>query len=287
MWTTALKKRTDGGQRADVPDGNWRGTFRQKLRRRLGPNGAAGNGSVGTTKPADEDRNRGFQFSNVLVSTPDRYLTTGMTISVSPVSLRFELAATVRKVMADETWLELVRPTSEHPFQSGDPLRVKFWDETAAFYFDSQALTIGSPSNRDLTIKRASEGVSVQRRKAYRVRETIPFSFTVVDAQQNELVGEKVCNAQTKDISVGGLAFRTPLPLKIKDKLEITLFLPTFKRVVAAAWVVRSEPIEYDGRLFYTAALEFLHYEAEDQNRLMLFLAQTHEAPTDDVFWTG
>ena len=267
MWTTTLKKRTDGGQRADVPDGDWRGTFRQKLRRRLGPNGAAGNGSVGTTKPANEDRNREFQFANVLVSTPDRYLTTGMTISVSPVSLRFELAATVRKLMADEIWLELVRPTSEHPFQSGDPLRVKFWDETVAFYFDSEALTIGSPSNQDLTIKRASEGVSVQRRKAYRVRETIPFSFTVVDAQQNELVGEKVCNAQTKDISVGGLAFRTPLPLKIKDKLEITLFLPTFKRVAAA--------------------LEFLHYEAEDQNRLMLFLAQTHEAPTDDVFWTG
>ena len=55
----------------------------------------------------------------------------------------------------------------------------------------------------------------------------IPFWFTVIDAADLQLIGERVVNSETENISVGGLLFETSLQLKAGDKLEINLYFPT------------------------------------------------------------
>ncbi|MDA2930696.1 PilZ domain-containing protein [Acidobacteria bacterium AH-259-O06] len=83
----------------------------------------------------------------------------------------------------------------------------------------------------------------MQRRKSYRVRVPVPFSFTVIDAGETELIGKQVPDSKTRNLSVGGLAFETTLPLKVGDKLEMNLQLSLSQRVNAVGWVVRSEPV--------------------------------------------
>jgi hypothetical protein len=73
---------------------------------------------------------------------------------------------------------------------------------------------------------------------------------------------------------VGGLAFHSPLALKLKDRLEISFRLSPSEQVKAVAWVVRYQPLSQDGTNLNLVALEFLHLGAEAQNKLHLFLAQ-------------
>ena len=202
-----------------------------------------------------------FNFAESTIPNPDRYLRVGITISISVrlySSVRLkpveEHAAEVIKVSPDGIWLGLFRPTTELPFREGEKVRIKFWEEQTVYYFDSKVVTVSGASNQHLSIARPSEGVSVQRRRAFRVAAEVPFSFTVIDASETDLKGRKVTSVETQDLSVSGLSFHTSLPLRMGDKLEIKLQLsssvnphkPSSESVSASGWVVRSEPDEQD-----------------------------------------
>ena len=132
------------------------------------------------------------------------YLKTGLGVSLQGDS-KVEVAATITAVGADSLALRLCRPTAE---RSG-------------------------PEGQEMSVVSTGTGVNVQRRKSYRVRVPVPFSFTVIDAVQSELNGERVDDLETKNLSVGGLACQSRLPLKVGDKLEITLNLKESQRVRA------------------------------------------------------
>ncbi len=102
----------------------------------------------------------------------------------------------------------------------------------------------------------------------------ISFSFTIIDAAESQLIGHTVSEAETENVSVGGLAFHTLLPLKLKDRLEISFRLSPSEQVKAVGWVVRYQPLRQEGKRLNLVALEFLHLGAEEQNKLLLFLAQ-------------
>ena len=112
----------------------------------------------------------------------------------------------------------------------------------------------------------------------------ISFSFTIIDAADTQLIGNTVSEAETENVSVGGLAFHSPLPLKLKDRLEISFRLSPSEQVKAVGWVVRYQPLRQDGTKLNLVALEFLHLGPEAQNKLHLFLAQI--LPRDaDIQW--
>ena len=114
----------------------------------------------------------------------------------------------------------------------------------------------------------------MQRRRAYRRFDLpIPFSFSVIDVAETELIGEKVLQSTTQNISVAGLRFETSLRLEVRDKLEMKLHLPDSQPVNAVGWVVRSEPVEQPGKM-NSVAVQFLQWEEQDQIRLVDFLAQ-------------
>ncbi|MDA2930268.1 PilZ domain-containing protein [Acidobacteria bacterium AH-259-O06] len=115
----------------------------------------------------------------------------------------------------------------------------------------------------------------MERRKSLRVSSSIPLSFMVIDADQTYLIGERVLNVATQNITVGGLRFETSLPLKVGDTLEMNLHLSPSQQVNAVGWVVLSEPVERGGKYVNSVALEFLQVEAEEQKQLLQFLAQS------------
>jgi c-di-GMP-binding flagellar brake protein YcgR len=171
-------------------------------------------------------------------------------------------------------WLGLLGPPPSQAFSKGDQVRIKYWDEETVYYFDAEIQTLSGPCARQMTISSPRKEISVQRRKAQRVCYPISFSFTIIDAADTQLIGQTVSEAETENVSVGGLAFHSPLPFKLKDRLEINFRLSPSEQVKAVGWVVRNQPLSQDRTGLNLVALEFLQLGPEAQNKLLLFLAQ-------------
>jgi hypothetical protein len=108
----------------------------------------------------------------------------------------------------------------------------------------------------------------------------MPFSFSVIDAAEKSLIGEKIAKAKTQNISVAGLRFETSLGLRTGDKLEMNLRLPASQVVKAVGWVVRTEAVPQNGKVVSAVAMQFLQLQEEDQIQLLEFLAQSCQDPT-------
>ena len=218
---------------------------------------------------------RDFSFARVLSAGLDRRLSIGQAISICLLESRAELAATVTKISPDKISLELSRPTSPLSFQEGEQVRIKCLEKRIVYCWDVEVVEISGPGNKHVEVSIRGEGVTVERRKSLRVSSSIPLSFMVIDADQTYLIGERVLNVATQNITVGGLRFETSLPLKVGDTLEMNLHLSPSQQVNAVGWVVLSEPVERDGKYVNSVALEFLQLEAEEQKQLLQFLAQS------------
>ena len=70
------------------------------------------------------------------------------------------------------------------------------------------------------------EGMTLGRRKSFRLRTEIPFSFIVTQAAQKGIVSQKACDSMIRNISEGGIAFDTNLSLKVGDELKVDVCLP-------------------------------------------------------------
>ncbi len=216
-----------------------------------------------------------LKFAEVPTAGSEHHLLLEKTVSLSPVSESSPpLAATIIKITSKQVWLELLGPPPAQAFSKEDQVRIKYWDEETVYYFDAEIQTVSGPCARQVTLSSPREEISVQRRKAQRVCYPISFSFTIIDAAETQLIGHTVSEAETENVSVGGLAFHTLLPLKLKDRLEISFRLSPSEQVKAVGWVVRYQPLRQDGKRLNLVALEFLHLGAEEQHKLHLFLAQ-------------
>ncbi|MCZ6876887.1 MAG: PilZ domain-containing protein [Acidobacteria bacterium] len=200
---------------------------------------------------------------------PCTYPRTGSVISIH-VKSKGEIPATVTQSSPDEVCLELARPVWHLLFQEGLQVRIKYWDEAAIVYF-WEAKIIGA-AKRGVLARLLGVGVTVQRRQSYRVRTKIRLACTVIDAADRYLVG-KAFKCKTKDISVGGLAFKTYLPLDEGDRLAVNIHFSSLHQIDVVGWIVRATPIERHGEVINSVAVQFLHCEAEDQNHLLRFLA--------------
>ena len=208
------------------------------------------------------------------------YLKPGLAVSLQEESGE-AVAATIEALSPRSISLKLARPTPEPSFKTGDRVWMKYWDEGATVYrWETRVAEIQGPENQKVVLSIGNKEVLVQRRKSYRIRLQIPFSLTVVEAVDTELIGAKALECTTIDVSVAGLAFDTDLSLKAGDKLALCLNLDPSLQVNAVGWVVRSEPTkrkEYQHGTIMTkvvnfVAVNFLQLEAEEQNHLLRFL---------------
>ena len=219
-------------------------------------------------------------MSNQSADGLDQGLKIGLAVSIQGSSQE-EFAASVATSCSDEIWLELSRPCLELPFQRGDRVRIKYWNERAIVYcWDADIIQIAGNGHQHVAIAMRGKGITIQRRRYHRVEYAIPFSFSVIDAAEAGLIGEKFAKAKTQNISVAGLRFETSLGLKAGDKLEMNLRLSTSQSVKAVGWVVRTEAVPKKDKVLNAVALQFLQLHEEDQIQLLEFLAQACEETT-------
>jgi len=202
-------------------------------------------------------------------SGPGAYPQTGLAISIH-VKSKGEIPASVTHSSPEEIRLKLARPVWPLPFRKGSRVRIKYWDEQAIAYFWEAEIV--KASKRNVVAMLRGGGITVQRRQSYRVRTQIRLACTVIDASDRYLVGEEF-DCMTKDISVGGLAFETPVPLVTGDRLATRIHFSSTNQIDAVGWVLRVTPIERNGKVLNSVAVQFLHCEAQDQNHLLRFLA--------------
>lgn len=203
-------------------------------------------------------------------TSPGDYPKVGSVVSIH-VKSKGEVPATVIESSPDQIWLELARPVWPLPFRKGSQVRIKYWDEGAIAYF-WEAKIAKADKSEVVELLLGDEGVTVQRRQSYRVQAQIRLSCTVIDSDSRYLVGEEFY-CKTKDISVGGFAFDTNLPLLPGDRLAVRVHFSPSKTIDAVGWVLRSQAMERNGKLVNAVALQFLQYEAQDQNYLLRFIA--------------
>ncbi len=202
-------------------------------------------------------------------SSPGAYPKTGLAISIH-VKSKGEIPATVTQSSPNEICLKLARPVWPLPFRKGAQVRIKYWDEGAiAYFWEAEIL---KTSKRNIVAALLGGGVTLQRRQSYRVRKQIHLACTVIDAADRNLVGEEF-SCKTKDISVGGLAFETYLPLDAGDRLAVRIHFSPSNQIDVVGWILRATPIERNGKVINSVAVQFLHCEANDQNHLLRFLS--------------
>ena len=223
------------------------------------------NRSVSNEHPRTWGEEEGEPSSN----SPGAYPQTGLAVSIH-VKSKGEIPASVTQSSPDEICLKFARPVWPLPFRKGSRVRIKYWDEQAIAYFWEAAVLKTSKHTVVVTLR--GGGMTVQRRQSYRVRTQVRLACTVIDAAYRYLVGEEF-NCKTKDISVGGMAFETHLPLDVGDRLAMRIHFSPNNQIDVVGWILRAIPIERNEEVINSVALQFLHCEAQDQNHLLRFLA--------------
>ncbi|MDA2926000.1 PilZ domain-containing protein [Acidobacteria bacterium AH-259-G07] len=217
---------------------------------------------------------------------PSHGLQVGWAVSISPLKSSAERVATVTKTSPDETWLKLLRPLPLL-FRKGELVGIKHWDEGAIYYWGGDVLKVSGSCNQNVAISKSGPGVKLWQRKYSRLCSEIPFSFRVISSTPGRLVsGKVVYSNKTQNISAGGIAFETELPLKVGDELQLNLKLLGSQQMSTGAWVVRSEKVEREERCLNSVALEFLGLKPGERAQFLRFLAvsQTSEETEETAF---
>jgi len=203
----------------------------------------------------------------------DLYLKIGLALAIRGEAER-ELGATLKSISPGRLGLELSRPSSQLRFQAGEKVGIRYWDKgTVVYSWDAEVVDTSGLRKQRVKVS-IDRGVVVQRRKSCRVCLPIPFSFTVIGAAESQLISKKVLEGTAQNISAGGLAFETSLPLKIGDQLALNLHLSSSSKFDTRGWVVRSQPVKNREDDLQSIALMFHQLEAQEQDRLLKFLAQ-------------
>ncbi len=197
----------------------------------------------------------------------DQYLEAGMIVSVRAGS-RLEVAAVVSSVLEDLIFVELVTDGSEPAFQEGEQVSLRYWDQEATAYHWSAEVGKLIPEKNLVTLSTQDVG-AVQRRKSYRVMTPVPFSATIIESAEPELIGQHIQDLKTENLSINGVLFKSDLPLKAKDKVGLNLNL--VQTLNAVGWVVRSEP---DGPGLNSIAVMFLQLDREEQRQLVQLIGE-------------
>ena len=219
-----------------------------------------------------EKAHRELWYAETKVSHPARQLESGQMVSVS-LQETIQLAATVTEISDSQIGFHLARPSEKHPIKKGGKVRIKYWDLDEAFFFESKVLQVSGAGNDQFEISEPREGVTLERRKIYRVNGPIPLSFTIIKATETQIIGEEILDAEIKNLTLGGLTFETSLPLKTGDKLDMNLRLPPSQVVNAVGSVLRSE--QRDEESLHAVSVKFFQLDIESQNRLLLFMSQS------------
>jgi len=110
------------------------------------------------------------------------------------------------------------------------------------------------------------------KREFFRLKLSIPFTFSVIESKNPRVAANQVYTHQTQDLSGGGLRFETHLALHSGDRLQLSLHLPSMAPVKVNAEVVWSERIQTPEEELNIGGIKFLDIEEDEQDRIIGFL---------------
>lgn len=218
-------------------------------------------------------------MNSPVLDPSDHCLQEGWIVSISQLDCLDERVARVTTSSPEETWLKLSRPDLPSLFQTGAPVRIKYWDEPSVSYWEAKVLQVPGQDNQRVAISDQSQGITLGRRRYSRLSMAVPISFRVIHAGSDVLEKPTVFSDRIRNMSAGGMSFDTALPLEVGDELEIELNLPHHPKVCVAGWIVRSSPTENGQERQQSVALEYLGLGGEEEAQLLKFLDQYQLSP--------
>ncbi|MEE8348381.1 MAG: PilZ domain-containing protein [Acidobacteriota bacterium] len=199
---------------------------------------------------------------------PDPRLRVGFTVMIE-VEKR-QTKASVTLLTETEIVVELLSDKAGPLFEEGGKVRVKYWDNSGIYFCSGEVLRVSGIS---LAISVYSEPIAMQRRGVARLAFEVPMSIRVTESSHQGLASQKVYQAKTRNISVGGLSFESTLPLKTADVLELQIDLPS-QKIGTTGEVVSSAKALKDGENVNAIGVEFFDIPSETRNQLMEFLME-------------
>ncbi len=157
------------------------------------------------------------------------------------------------------------RTGSQFQTQTGDSLKLRCWDEEAVYYFEVDVIEVGKDGI--IHVSRPEAGVTLQRRRTLRTDLEVPFSFTVLAADQGELVTDEFHEAKTENISLSGLRFESELPLGEGDEILVTLPIISAGEFTASGRVIQTE--RKSGTSFFSIRVQLRELTPEEQDQIL------------------
>jgi c-di-GMP-binding flagellar brake protein YcgR len=122
---------------------------------------------------------------------------------------------------------------------------------------------------------------SAYRRKLTRVPLKIPFVYsTSTDTSEDSDVSQEIIEAQTEDVSVGGLKFYASSPLTEGEKLQLRLHFSPSQTVKTAAVVLRSTASKRGEKDLYSIGAKFLELKSQEKEVIRRFLDHSNDKET-------
>jgi len=176
--------------------------------------------------------------------------------------------ATVREVGDDRVAVDLVAGApSVGGLEPDDLVEVLVASRVRALRGESRLLEVGPP----LVITPPVEPTAMQRRRAFRVRVAVPFSFVVV-RDADDPGPPLSAKARTLDLSAGGLRFETRLRLTLDAHLELVLRMTNEPPLAVEGRVVWGECLRLPGPRRYGYGVEFTDLPRVGRDRVVCFL---------------
>ncbi len=204
---------------------------------------------------------------------PDPRLQVGFTVMVQREKKQFK--ASVTALTETEIVVDLLNGKTVPQFEQGGEVRIKYWDESGIYFCSGAVLRASGTS---LAVSVYSEPIAMQRRVVVRLAFAVPLSIRVTESSHQGLASQKLYEAQTRNISLGGLSFETGLPLKPADVLELQIKLPS-REIGATGEVVTAERTMLEGKGVNSVGVEFFELPAKTRNQLMEFLMEHTPVP--------
>ena len=199
---------------------------------------------------------------------PDPRLQVGFTVMIEKD--RGQTKASVTVLTETEIVVELANSKKMSQFEDGGEVRVKYWDESAIYFCSGKVLRATETS---LAISVYSEPIAMQRRGVSRLAFAVPLSIKVTEAAHTGLASQKLYQAQTGNISPGGVRFDSDLPLRAEDVVELQIDLPS-GIIGATGVVVSANKVLRDGTEVNSLGVEFFTLPGDIRNMLMEFILE-------------
>ena len=106
-----------------------------------------------------------------------------------------------------------------------------------------------------------------------RLSFVVPLSIKVTETAHTGLASQKVYQAETRNISPGGVRFGSDLPLKADDVLKLQIDLPS-GIIGATGVVVSADKVQREGTEVNSLGVEFFTLPGDTRNAVMEFILE-------------